>query len=360
MAFGAVALGAVVACFAEDPSEVPEVTAEASSAAPAERPAGAPEGAPPVLLAEATDFGTELRVVGEREPRARVTHPGGATVRGAVDGATVWLAAPVEGTREDGFDFGLYEVDLATGEYGLHHHDLTHAGRPLLGDDGGVWFVDGWAGAPSPGAYRVDGFRLRRRAPDGADEVLHEMEGLMMHLGAVHGGEAFVYRVRGDRADVVAVSATGEVRTVVDDMLPFARDFSVDRERLVYRQRHAGDARRWLVRTVPLAGGEASTLFEGDRFALAPHAWPGGGVALNAGGDGLSLLDATDSLRAPLGAGVDEVRAVDARGRWVALVHREPGGTSTPFLVDRTRDVVVPLPAPGRRFELLGLLEGTR
>jgi hypothetical protein len=111
----------------------------------------------------------------------------------------------------------------------------------------------------------------------------------------------------------------------------------VDPERgvLVFRNRHETDSRRWVVDELDLRSRSTHRLFESATFSLAPHVWPGGGVALNPEQRGLTLLGSKDRVSCPLGLGVDVLEASDAQGRFVAVLHTPAGELGTPLVLDR-------------------------
>ena len=204
---------------------------------------------------------------------------------------------------------------------------------------------------------RIDELTIDRIDPaSGATDTLHRYPGYLLHLAGWHDQRVLVYRVAPNRADIVAVDAsTGAVETLVDDLPPFARDFSVLDDRLVYRGRHERESRTWVVDVLDLSQGTRRRVHESASFSLAPHAWPDGAVALSPDQNGLMLLGSSAPVRAPLGAGVDVVRALHER--FVALLHTREGAFDVPFLLERSTGKSYPLPAPGRtRVDIVGFV----
>ena len=274
---------------------------------------------------------------------ATVRHLRDGSVRAALlpHGSTVLVSAPVTPGRDPSFDGGLFALRPDAGAQPLCA-GLVHASSPAVTDDGRVLVSRGEAGPVSPesSTMRVDALSVDEvDLGTGALRPVHAYSGYLAYLAGTFHDEVLLYRVGPGVADVVGVQLdSGTVRSVVPTLVPFARDFSVDAERgvLVYRNRHETDAHRWVVDEVDLASGRARRLFAGASFALAPHAWPGGGVALNPEGRGLTLLESRDPVAAPRGAGIDHVRAVDEGGRWVALLHTVPDALGVPVVLDRT------------------------
>jgi hypothetical protein len=143
--------------------------------------------------------------------------------------------------------------------------------------------------------------------------------------------------------------------------LPYARDFSIDATRgaVVMQERDEQDSRSWTIDRVDLATGARTRLHTSASMALAPFAWPGGGVAFNPEGRGglAPLLHGRALSRAPLGDGVDLVRAVSSDGAWVAALHTLPGKLPVPFAIDTRTGAAAPLAAPpGTRVEVAGFV----
>ena len=296
-------------------------------------------------------------------PAARFSHLGDGSVRAVTSTAgPVFATASVRPGRDRSFDGGLFRLDPASGAVKLLCEDVVHASRPLIDQEGRLFVVQGWAGAqPSATELRRDDLAVVEVAPEtGATTTVHTFHGYMVSLAGAHRGELVLYRVGPAGADLTAVDRdSGAERLLVATLPPFARDFSIDEPSatLVYRGRHESDPRRWVVDSVDLAGGQTARLYEGDTFALAPHAWPGGGVSLNPSEGGMALLGSADTLRAPLGPGVDWVRAVSGDGRFVALLHIVDGQLPLPFVVDRQSQAPLRLPAvAGARMAIAGFV----
>jgi hypothetical protein len=293
------------------------------------------------------------------EPFAELDHAPGGEVRAALlpDGR-VAVAAPAIVARDVSFDGGLWIVGGA-GDATLVAGDVVHASTPVVAPDGRVLYVRGAAGIARDG-LRSDAFTVEAFDPHtGVLATLHAWDGLLVHLAACSDDEAFLYRVGPSGADLVAIDlASGVERTLLAEMLPFARDFTLHGGRLVFRERDETDARAWVVDALDLASGERERLYQGDTFALAPHVWPDGGVALSPGEGGLVLLGSADPVERPLGAGVDVVRGFSHDGRFVLALHTVAGALPEPFVIDRATGDATRLPAPpGARIALAGFAE---
>jgi hypothetical protein len=290
---------------------------------------------------------------------ASFVHLDGGDVRGAVlaDGR-VAVTAPALPGRDRSFDSGLWILEPGS-EAQLVTTGVAHASAPLALADGRVVVARGEAGEVAAHG-RIDALGIDVLDPfAGTLDRLYAWDGYLLHLAGTFEDEALVYRVGAGGADLVAVDLDdGGVRLVLEDLPPYARDFSVDDARLVFRGRDESDARTWVVDAVDLRSGERRRLHTSRTFALAPHVWPDGGVALSEGEDGLVLLESPDPVSRPLGAGVDLVRDVSDDGLFVAVLHTSPGHMPVPFVLDRAAGDThrVPVP-PGARASLAGFAE---
>ncbi|MEM1033146.1 MAG: hypothetical protein AAGN82_22565 [Myxococcota bacterium] len=372
------------------PAGEPVISREPVAAAPSSAaPAGDAETTAvardvPPLVVVSTDRSGHSRAyrlqAGEdwpTEPFATVLHRAEATPRAVLHSSgAVLLAASVGRERDRSFDYALFRLDR-NGDTRELVGSLVHAGAPHLGPAAkNVLVVRGEAGSDAAPGGRIDRFTLDAVDPaTGTARTWHEFVGHHLHLAAVAADEVYLYRMHAEatasnlsRADLVAVDAAGRVRVIRDEVLPFARDFSLDEAgRLVYRQRHPERSRRWQVlRLDPRAGTPAvpEVLFEGDTFALAPHAWPGGGVVFNPRRRGLQSLDRSSPFEgpptAPLGPGVDLVVGSHPDG-FVALLHTEQSALPQPYVVDVESGAVVPfVPPAGERVAIAGFEGGVR
>lgn len=289
---------------------------------------------------------------------ARLSHLDGDVRAALLGDGRVAATAPALRLRDRSFDGALY---LLGDEIVPLCDGVIHASAPLALPDGSVLVARGEAGPPRDPALRIDALGIDRVTPDGTLERLHAFAGHLLHLAGFTGREVLIYRVGPDGADIVAIEPEGAtLRTVVADLPPFARDFSTDGETLVYRGRDAVDAHRWVVERVDLTSGAVTRLHASDRFALAPHVWRDGGVALSEA-EGLLLLGSTDPVAGPLGPGVDLVRAFSTDGRFVAALHTVAGEAPIPFVIDAERGAATSIETPANaRVAIAGFVEEAR
>ncbi len=300
-------------------------------------------------------------------PVLEFDHLPGGSIRAAVWSHPPVVLATARTTpgRDRSFDGGLYRLDPTTGVKQLCAN-LTHASRPLVSPTGRVFVTRGTAGPPpaNQSTMRIDTLTVDEVDPhSGAITTVHQTTGYLAHLAGWHDGKVLIYRVRPATADIVAVNPdTGKTEIVLASLPPFARDFSIDTvtARLVYRGRHPSDARRWVVEALDLTAGSQTRLYEGVSFSLAPHVWPGGGIAINPRRGGLRLIGSGDPVASPLGPGVDVVRGLSKTERYVAVLHTVQGSLPVPFVIDRTSGATQRLATPtGTRIAIAGFVSST-
>lgn len=305
-------------------------------------------------------------------PVATFTHLAGAVVRGSVIPGTaiVVAAADSKPTRDLSFNASLFRLAPHEPPEALCD-GVVHASRPLVTRDGRVFVSRGAAGAEptsaaGAGEMRVDALSIEEVDPaTGALRTIHTFSGYLAFLAGALGSEVILYRVSPAGADIVAVDAdTGSMRAVVPSLPPFARDFSVDEgaRALVFQGRHEANPRAWVVERVDLKSGERARLAESPSMNLAPHVWPGGGIAYNPDGrSGLALLGANagdSEIRGPMGEGVDAVLAGSQDGRWLAALHTVQGALPVPFAIDTETGAIAALHGPpGARIAVAGFLD---
>jgi hypothetical protein len=297
-------------------------------------------------------------------PVATFTHLEGAAVRGAVlpGSDVVVAAADTAPTRDASFAASLFRVAPHAPPQVLCDR-VVHASRPLVTAAGRVFVSRGVAGPPLGGSMRVDDLTIDEIDPaTGAARTVHVFSGYLAFLAGARGAEIVVYRIGPGGADLAGVDADTDAVRVIAPLLPFARDFSIDEAAgaVVFQERDEQDSRMWTVDRLDLATGARTRLHRSASMSLAPFAWPGGGVALSPNGrGGLSLLGAGRLDPAPLGEGVDMVRAASAGGAWVAALHTVAGRLPVPFAVDTRTGAAAALAAPpGVRVEIAGFVNG--
>lgn len=299
---------------------------------------------------------------------AILRHVTGGTVKGAVlpNGRTVVAIADVEPGRDPSWGAALYRLEEGREPVRLADRVYTST-RPLVLDDGRVVVQRGRAGSePSPESdtLRVDEITVDVVDPlTGNVRTLHTYAGYIAFLAGALDREAFVYRVGPHGADIVAIDVnTGALRVLVPTLLPFARDFSVDRKNraLVFTQRDERSTRLWAVERLDLVTSARTRLATAPRMALVPHALPDGRIALNPEGErGLSFLlpnGRIQSLR-PLGDGVDVLRDISPDGKWAALLHTLPSQLPKAFVLSLDTYETLPLHVKeGVRVEIAGVV----
>jgi hypothetical protein len=331
----------------------PRATISPALAAPSPASSG-PAVALLVTRPAASHTSLYLQRPGDRDvgaPLATFSHLEGAAVRGAVVPGTdvVLAAADTAPTRDPSFAASLFRVAPHRPPEILCDR-VVHSSRPLVTAAGRVFVSRGAPGPEVEGQMRVDALTIDEIDPaTGAARPVHAASGYLLFLAGAHAHELLLYRVLPGGADLVAVDPdTGAARVVLAPMLPFARDFSIDAARgaIVFQQRDEHDSRTWTVERVDLASGARERLFAGPSTSLAPHVFPGGGIALSSNGrDGLALLGAARAL-SPLGAGVDVIQAVSPDGTWVAGAHTVAGRLPVAFAIDARAGAGSALPAP--------------
>lgn len=307
----------------------------------------------------ATHPGAELTSVFLVEPGgtsilAPVTtfgHLPDATVRAVVipGKAEILATADVTPTRDASFNAALFYLRPHTPPMRLVDR-VVHASRPLAMPSGRVFVSRGIAGNEVDGQMRVDALTIDEvNLATGATRMVHQMNGYLLFLAGSWNGEIIVYRISTDKADLVAIDAdTGKDRFLLQNLPPFARDFSVDptHHAIVFQNRDETDSGTWVVDRVDINSGQRQRLFSSASMTMAPYALPRGGVLFNPPGHGLTTLEGSLSLGGPLGAGVDVIADASADGHYLAAAHTEPSQFAVPFVVDTQRGAARVLPAP--------------
>jgi len=297
-------------------------------------------------------------------PVATFSHLEGAVVRGTtVPGTdTVLAVADTSPARDASFAASIFRI-APHEPPALLCDRVVHASRPLVTASGKVFVSRGTAGPElAGGSLRIDALTIDEVDRDtGATSTMHAFSGYLTFLAGSFRDEVLLYRVGPGGADIVAFDATsGTLRVVLASVPPYARDFSVDEARgmLWFEDRHETDSRRWVVDRVDLVSGARTRIHESASMSLAPHAWPGGGVALNPDGrSGLALLGTTLDVRHPLGGGVDLALAESAGGAYVAFLHTLPSRLPVPFTVDTATGEASRIATPdGTRVTIAGFV----
>ncbi len=304
-------------------------------------PAAAPPAPPLWLIAtHANDPESTLTRVDAAhatlEPLARLPHLPGATVRGAAmpDGRTVMVVA----------DRALFRVQAGAAPAQLCDR-VDVASRPLVTSEGRVLVSRSRGNEVS--VDEID-------PNSGAARPVWQGSGFLAHLAGAWNGEIVIYRVHAGGAALLAVTLDGgRVRSLIPSLPPFARDFSIAGDRLVFAGRDEEDSNQWVVDALELRTGARERLYRSSSQHLAPHVWPGGLVAIAEDQRGLTLLGA--GVHAAAGAGVDVVRALSADGRFAAAWHYPPGAAEPEVLVlDAQARLQARYARPQTRLEIVG------
>lgn len=333
---------------------------------------------PPLVAMLSSPVGAEytdlvLQPPGASEPvrpTARLHHAPGAIVRGAVleDSRAVVVVADMQILRDPSWGASLSLLEPGHPALSLVDR-VYHASRPLVTASGRVFVLRGRAG-PEPtaeqvrrGELRADDLTIDEVDPrTGAARTVHSYAGYIAHLAGSLGDEIFVYRVAFGHADIVGVDVnTSSVRVLAPSILPFARDFSVDAvsRSLIYADRDERSTEAWSTERLDTESGARTRLGSIARMSLLPHAWPGGGVAMNADSvGGLSVVGNPHSaIRHPLGDGADTVRGFSADGKWAAVHHERLGGAPATFVLRTDTGTFMRVATPSEtRIDIVGFL----
>ncbi|WP_433935721.1 hypothetical protein AB3662_13395 [Sorangium cellulosum] len=297
---------------------------------------------------------------------ATLRHLSDAVVRASVVPRTpiVLATADTSPSRDRSFNASLFRLEPHAAPVALCD-GVAHASRPLVTADGRVFVSRGVAGPEPPpdgdlARLRIDALTIDEvDLATGATRAVHRHTGYLAFLAGAWDGELVVYRVAPGLADIVLVNPdTGATRVIAPSIPPFARDFSIDAAAgaLVYQGRHEVDPGTWVIDRLDLKSGKRTRIETSASNGLAPHAWPGGGLAYTPDRrTGLLLVGARAALRGPLGAGVDAVQAVSPDAAWVAALHTNPSAFPVPFAIHAESGEVAAIPAPcGARIAVAG------
>ncbi|WP_437666510.1 hypothetical protein [Sorangium sp. So ce1182] len=297
---------------------------------------------------------------------ATLQHLSDAVVRARVVPRTsiVVATADTRPSRDRSFNASLFRLEPHAEPVALCD-GVVHASRPLVTAAGRVFVSRGVAGPELP----LDGDLARLRVDtltideidlaNGASRTVHSVAGHLAFLAGEWRGELVIYRVAPGSADIVLVNPdTGATRVVAPSIPPFARDFSIDAATaaLVFQNRHEVDPGAWVIDQLDLRSGKRARIEASASSGLAPHAWPGGGLAYTPDrAAGLLVVGARAAVRGPLGAGVDAIQAVSPDASWVAALHTNPSAFAVPFAIHAASGEVAAIPAPaGARIAVAG------
>ena len=298
-------------------------------------------------------------------PSATLSHlPGGSLRARVVDPAlrTLVVNARSQILGDGSFDYGTFLLEPGEAPR-LLCDEVVHASRPLVDPQGAIYVVRGEAGAPNETSLRLDALHVDRVELDGSASSIHGVSGHHLHLAGWHAGRLLVYRVLPGAADIVALDPDDGSISLLANVPPFARDFSIDHdaELLIYRGRHEQEATTWVVDSLDLSPGNWGAhdrLYQSAHFSLAPSAWPDGGLAINPARQGMTLIGSADVVEKPLGPGVDVVEEFSLDQRFGILTHFETGRVPAIHVIDRSDGDTLRLPLPiGMRPALAGFVE---
>ncbi len=298
-----VALGLLVAaataCGDQAPTAPTELASVATAAKPLERAslASAPKLA---LLANRYNSGETHLIVQSldsakpNQPLATFAHVRGGSVQARpLPGGAFAVVLDRERSRDNSFAAVALHLDRQ-GKLKQLASSVVHASVPHPVDSDRIVIETGNPG-PSLTPSEVAAGRLRTDAlsvdvvalSTGARRSVHRFNGYATHLCGVLRNEAIVYRVAFGGADLVAVDIdTGSVRTLVERLPAFARDFSVDpsRDALLYSNR--SETGGMVVERLDLASGKRRVVHRAQHLTLAPAFLPGGDLTFNRPGAG--------------------------------------------------------------------------
>ena len=315
--------------------------------------------APPLvtLVTSAWSETSELRIADRAV--ARFTHLAGAAVRGAMSpGTDQFLAiADTSPRRDPSFAASLF-ILTATAPARRLCDDVVHASRPLVAPDGRVFVVRGAAGPDILPDPRLDFLRIDEIDRDtGVARTIHQHTGQFLHLAGWHDETILAYRIAADSADLVAIDAAPPHAVhPLADIPPFARDFSVDRDHLVFHDRDEDDPHTWHIerldlRTAALTAVASAADMRAQPFAAADEIFAHGPRGLTRTGHA--------PLAAPCAGAPDCLDVVRiAHTRWLAGLHVRPNTLPRPFILDAVTGAATMAPAPDAWIDLVGFLPG--
>lgn len=308
-------------------------------------------------------FLVDVRGSADLVPVSTFGHLPDATVRAAiVPGKTDVLAtADVTPTRDLSFNAALFHLRPHAPPVRLVDR-VVHASTPLVTAQGRVFVSRGEPGKEIEGQMRIDSLTIDEiDLVSGQSKTIHQMQGFLLFLVGSLGDQIIVYRVSPNHADLVAITPdTGKVRVIVQELPPYARDFSLDAQHhaLVFQNRHENDSSTWTIERIDVRSGKTQRLYSSPSMTLAPFVLPHGGVLYNPPGQGLTTLDAPVSIASPLGAGVDVVQKATADGRYLCALHTQPSEFGVPFVMDTQSGATRVLPVPAKtRVSMAGFVE---
>lgn len=303
------------------------------------------------------------------KPLVRFTHEPDAEVKSVVLPGQRRVLAVVQlfPAKDESWASGL--LRLSENEAPVMLADrVYHATRPWVTPQGRVFVQRGMAG-PEPteadalaGKLRTDVLTVEEINPlTGQAHVVHATTGYVAFIAGSVGEELLLYRVRAEGADLVAVNMNNKnVRELMSSLVPMARDFQVDEQNNALWLTQADiPSSQFSVWKIDVRSGERQKKATGRLPSLSPSRWPGQDFVYNPDGRGWTL--SSGQPLAPLGRGIDSVRAFSADEAWVLGVHAKESDFFKPFVMRvgqrEPQTWVLPVPT-GLRSDVAGFVEG--
>ena len=306
-----------------------------------------------------------MTAAGKTRQLGIVSHRDGAAIRAATTGnGGVAVNADVSPGKDLSFVGGLFLVHEGE-ETRTLALDVVHASTPHVLGDGRILVSRGVPGPESPGVARADDLTVDAvDATTGEVATIASFHGYLLFIAGTLGDEVLLYRIGEGHADVIAVDVrTSKERTLIAEINPYARDFSVDAvtRTLVYSNHEAepSASSEWFTERLDLASLKAERLEEGPSMEVTPHALPGGDVLLTLDAEkGASRLSGGPL---EIGAGVSEIADIDPSAHFATGTVAMPGALGRPFVVDLSTGKTRPFPVPNeKRAIVAGFMGGKR
>jgi hypothetical protein len=278
-----------------------------------------------ILLTHAADPRSELVLWdgASSTVRAVIEHLPDGSVKGRSWGKSFFVVADRVPMRDRSFSGVLLRIDDRTTEL---CDRVFHASTPLITNDGRV-FVERGRPGPETGEFRVDELTI--------DEIgrgtIFSARGYTTHIAGIFGSELIVYVVAPEGASLVAVDIDSRKTRPISQIAPFARDFRVDGNDLIFANRT--EDKRWAIEKMDLKSGISRRLVITDDQVLAPHPFRG------------DLAYQDHGLRLLGGGKLSDEReiVVATEGNVAAVIHEEGRGEELRVLDgEKVRQFVAP------------------
>jgi hypothetical protein len=265
-----------------------------------------------ILLTHAADPRSELVLWDGISSTVKATfeHLPDGSVKGRMLGKTAFVVADRVPMRDRSFSGVLLRVDDKVTEL---CDRVFHASTPLVTDDGRIFVERGRPGREREGELRVDDLTI--------DEIgkgsIFSTKGYTTHLAGMFGRELIVYFVAPEGASLIAIDIDSRRNRQISRIAPFARDFHVDGNDLIFANRT--EDKRWAIEKLDLRTGASKRLVVTEDQVLAPHPFGGDvayhdhGLRLLGGGklsDAREIIVASEGNRAAVMRG-EELHVID-------------------------------------------------